>query len=282
MNILARGFEYTAGQEVLEVGRRLGPAELALAASVGCVAPVVQRRTRAALLTTGDEIVSADLTPGPGQIRNSNAPLLEALLRTHGVEFAVLDSAPDDRDRLGAEIRKGLEYDLLLLTGGVSAGGFDFVPAALADSGVERVFHKVAIKPGAPVWFGRRANGLVFGLPGNPISVLSCFELFVATALRARQGVANPLPPILNARLADDFRYPTKRETYHPARLSFSEVGPTVSPVPWFGSADVRGAASANALLICPVGPGVHAAGASMRVLPLSRGGWDWPCSGIA
>src|SRR5690606_35190396 len=138
--------------------------------------------------------------------------------------------ARDDPETIGARVGQGLQYDLLLLTGGVSAGNKDFVPQALASNGVEKVFHKVEFKPGKPVWFGRHERGLVFGLPGNPVAVLVCFHLFVATAIRARQGLDASLQ-WTPARLEADFAYPTRRETFHPARLRLEEDGYVVQPV---------------------------------------------------
>jgi molybdopterin molybdotransferase len=309
-NILARGEEYRQGQIVLKAGRLVGPGEMAVLASVGQIWSKVYKQPEVGVIATGDELVFyGEDSPPPGKIRNTNSPTVESLLHVAGADQFIFDvishdldpdappstppwsaanlkvpsgleSTPDDLESLRHRIRNGLESDLLILTGGVSMGKADFVPQVLADLGVKQVFHKVALKPGMPVWFGTHEKGLVFGLPGNPVSVLVCFELFVTTALRARQGWADPLPRFFNAKLKADFNYPTKRETYHPAILTFTDDGPAVAPVPWFGSADVLGASRADALVVLPVGAGEHKTGDRLRVLPLSKPGWVWTCSG--
>jgi molybdopterin molybdotransferase len=299
LNVLARGFEFKKDQVVLKAGRRLKPMEVGLLASVGQKFAEILPQPRVGILATGDELVGAGGKLGPGQIRDSNTPTLFALLTAAGTEPFSLGIAKDDPQEIERLIREGLKYDILLLTGGVSMGTADFIPQALAMLGVKEVFHKVALKPGMPIWFGKydfeepsklppdfgrsvtRFEGLVFGLPGNPVSVLACFELFVTTALRAMEGWADPYPRFFNAKLAGDFTYPTKRETYHPAKLTFTDDGPVVSPVPWFGSADVLGASRADALAVLPVGPGNHKTGDRLRVLPLSKPGWIWTCSGV-
>jgi molybdopterin molybdotransferase len=287
MNVLGRGEEYILGQVVLNAGKLIRPGEVAVLASVGSWWTHVFRQPEVAVMATGDELILAEEALRPGKIRDTNSPTLEALLTAVGAERFLIDKSdeeqitPDDPERIRSHTRRGLESDVLLLTGGVSMGTADFVPRVLAELGVKQVFHKVALKPGMPVWFGTHDKGLVFGLPGNPVSVLCCFELFVTTALRARQGWADPYPRFFNAKLAGDFTYPTKRETYHPAKLTFTDDGPVVSPVPWFGSADVLGASRADALAVLPVGPGNHKTGDRLRVLPLSKPGWIWTCSGV-
>ena len=162
------------------------------------------------------------------------------------------------------------------ISGGVSAGTRDLVPAVLHEAGVTAHFHKVEMKPGKPVFFGTleridRAWGptLVFGLPGNPVSAFVCFELFVRPALRRLGGHPDPGPRLVRAVLAEDFAYPTDRPTYHPARLEASDAGWRVRPVPWFGSADLRGMTRANALVVLPPGDHRHQAGQTFAVLSL-------------
>ena len=173
---------------------------------------------------------------------------------------------------LAKALRTALDHrgcDLIVLTGGVSAGVADFVPEVLADCGVGKDFHRVAIKPGQPIWFGKHAptGVLVFGLPGNPVSVAACYEVFVNTALRARCGLPDPLPKKIAGQLANDFSYSTKRPTYYPARLD--PLGNRVTPTGWFGSAYSRCLAAANAFLFIPVGDQVWKAGLPVEVLPL-------------
>ena len=228
-----------------------------------CALPIfVHRRPTIAVLSTGDEIVPPSETPGPGRIRNSNESTLVALARRAGAEVVSLGIAGDDRAVLDAKIREGLHADVLLLSGGVSAGNRDFVPSVLADCGVRKVFQHVAFKPGKPIWFGEHDGGLVFGLPGNPVSVLVCFELFVRTALRARQGAGDPMPKEFPARAAEAVPSPIQRRTYHPASVTFETGAATLRLVDWFGSPDLRALSTANALAVLPVAAEPIAAGA--------------------
>ncbi len=181
----------------------------------------------------------------------------------------------DDPSALRPLICDGLKAGVLLLSGGVSAGKLDLVPGVLREAGVAAHFHKVEMKPGKPVFFGtaRRPGGgdpaLVFGLPGNPVSVLVCFELFVRPALRRLCGHADAGPHFVPAVLAEDFTYRTDRPTYHPARLEWSSTERMVNPVPWFGSADLRALTQANALILFPPGDHRHQAGQTFDVLSL-------------
>ncbi|MGL5096679.1 MAG: molybdopterin molybdotransferase MoeA, partial [Planctomycetia bacterium] len=251
-NVMSQGLEYRRGEVVLSPGRVLQPADVGLLAAVGRARPLVYRRIRAAVLSTGDELVTPDQLPGPGCIRNSNESTLVALARRAGMEVERLGIVGDDAAKLKATIRRGLSADLLLLSGGVSAGQRDLVPAALAECGVRQVFHGVAFKPGKPLWFGVHDGGVVFGLPGNPVSVLACFEVFARTAARARLGFTDPLPPMVDARLSADFPYSTRRTTYHPARLQPTSTGWTVEPATWKGSPDLRAMVDADALVVLP------------------------------
>jgi len=161
---------------------------------------------------------------------------------------------------------------VLVLSGGVSAGKLDLVPGVLEALGVQAHFHKVVMKPGKPIFFGTRPNAdrpatLVFGLPGNPVSSLVCFELFVRPALRRLQGHADPHARLVRAELAEDYAYRTDRPTYHPAKLTVEDARLRVRVVPWFGSADLRGVAPANAFIVLPAGDFVHRAGQCYDVL---------------
>src|SRR5439155_14195170 len=177
--------------------------------------------------------------------------------------------ARDRLDSLRPLVSEGLRSAVLLLSGGVSAGKLDLVPGVLQELGVEPHFHKVEMKPGKPVFFGTHGHTLVFGLPGNPVSALVCFELFVRPAVRRLLGHADPGPHMVAAALSDDFAYRTDRPTYHPARLEAGADGWCVRPVPWFGSADLRGLVQANALVLFPAGEQHHRAGQVFSVLSL-------------
>jgi molybdopterin molybdotransferase len=226
-----------------------------------------------AVLPTGDELVDVGQTPGPGQIRNSNGPMLLAQVARAGGAPCFVGIAHDRLDSLRPLVEEGLSADVLLLSGGVSAGTFDLVPGVLQEAGVQARAHKVALKPGKPLFFGTRDHPggrrtLVFGLPGNPVSSLVCFELFVRSALRRLAGHPDA-PALPSAALGEDFPYRTDRPTYHPAWLEVSPGGWRVRAVPWFGSADLRALGRANALVVFPPGEHTHRAGQVFPVLPM-------------
>ncbi len=279
-NILRQGRVYQQGDILLRPGTVLSPTCLGLLASVGRTRVRVIPRPGLAILPTGDELVAADQRPGPGQIRNSNAIMLEELAQEHGTCPRALPITPDDADELSRMVRECLSFDVLLITGGVSAGQRDLVPAALERSGVRRVFHKVSIKPGKPLWFGvgprrgERPGTLVFGLPGNPASTLVGFLVFVRPALDLLAGLQ--APPVLErwARLGCEYHQRGDRETYSPARWlqpPQAETGTpaTIDLLDWAGSADLLGMALADGFAIFPVGDRVFEAGEIVRFLPL-------------
>lgn len=272
LNILERAKEMRAGEVVLRAGTRLRPQEIGLLALTGRASVRVQPRPTVAVLSTGDEIVDPSQRPGPGQIRNSNGPMLVAQAARAGAAPQMLDIAGDRVESLASLIGAGLRCNVLVLSGGVSAGKLDLVPGVLADLGVQVLLHKVAMKPGKPMLFGVKDHGperpatLVFGLPGNPVSALVCFELFVRPALRGLMGLV-PGPTIVQATLKDDYPYRTDRPTYHPALLQMTERGWHVRIGPWFGSPDLRGVTTANAFAVLPVGDHQHRAGDVLPVL---------------
>jgi molybdopterin molybdotransferase len=266
-SILRRGAEMHRGDTVLAPGALLRPQEFGLLASVGRTTARVHPRPRVAVMTTGDEVVEPAQQPGPGQIRNGNSPMLMAQVARAGALPSYLGIARDRADSLRPLITEGLQSAVLVLSGGVSAGKLDLVPGMLEELGVRPHFHKVAMKPGKPVFFGTRGETLVFGLPGNPVSSLVCFELFVRPALDRLMGRANLGPRVVQGILAEDFTYRTDRPTYYPARLEANEVGWRVHPVPWFGSADLRALTAADALVLFPAGDHRHAAGQKFPLL---------------
>jgi molybdopterin molybdotransferase len=272
-NVLPRGREVRRGEVVLAAGAELRPQELGLLAATGWTEVRVVPPSRVAVLSTGDEVVEAGDAPGPGQIRNSNGPMLTALAARAGARPRYLGIARDRLDSLRPLVEEGMRDDVLVLSGGVSAGKLDLVPGVLQEAGVTAHLHKVEMKPGKPVFFGSRdrdgRRALVFGLPGNPVSALVCFALFVRPALRRLAGHVGPGTDPVAATLAEDFAYRTDRPTYHPAHLEVCEGRYTVRAVPWFGSADLRGLARANALLVLPAGDHQHKAGGTFPVVPL-------------
>src|SRR5262245_23577131 len=284
-NVLRRGESTRSGSRVLPAGRQIRPQEIGCLAEIGKEIVDVYSRPRVAVLATGDELVSVSDVPGPGQIRNSNEAMLAAQLRRLDADAVPLGVARDDRDELARRIARGLEYDMLILSGGVSAGKLDLVPAVLAEAGVRQVFHKVRVKPGQPVWFGvleRPMDGAaaadrerklhfprrsyVFGLPGNPVSSMVCCELFVRTAIRRLMGIEPAPPTSCRARLTTAHFNSGKRPTYHPARWEWTETGPQVEPVPWVGSADLSATAQANSMALFPEGERTYAAGTMLDV----------------
>jgi molybdopterin molybdotransferase len=277
-NRLVRGQVYRAGDFVLRRGSRLSPASLGLLASVGRPRVMVIPRPRVAIVSTGDELVQPEQTPGPGQIRNSNAVMLQALAVLRGASAQILPIARDESSELKRVLKEGLSSDVLLITGGVSAGQRDLVPAALAELGVTRIFHKVRLKPGKPLWFGTlpgqgdRAGTLVFGLPGNPVSGLVGFLLFVGPALHLLTGQSDSLPEPVEARLGGTFTHRGERPTYHPARWleRQRDRSPGVlEPLPWAGSADLLAVAQADGFAVFPAGDRTFQAGEIVRFLSL-------------
>jgi molybdopterin molybdotransferase len=181
----------------------------------------------------------------------------------------VLGIARDDRNDLLAKMREGLQADVLVLSGGVSAGKLDLVPDLLKELGVSAHFHKVAMKPGKPAFFGTRGQTVVFGLPGNPVSSFVCFELFVRPAVRLLGGQVPPVPPMLRRTLKEDFAHSSDRPTYHPAWCEETDAGRAVQPVAWLGSPDLRALTRANCLMLFPVGQNQFKAGEMFPVLKL-------------
>ncbi len=267
-NLLAQGREMRRGETVLASGTVLRPQEFGLLATVGRTSARVYPPPRVAVLSTGDEVVEADQVPGPGQIRNGNGPMLVAQVSRAGGVPRYLGIARDRLEALQPLVAEGLRSAVLVLSGGVSAGKLDLVPGVLQGLGVSAHFHKVQMKPGKPVFFGTRGETLVFGLPGNPVSALVCFELFVRPALRRLLGHAEAGPRLVQATWTEDFAYQTDRPTYHPAWLDLGEDGWRVRAVPWFGSPDLRSLTRANAFAVLAAGDHRHRAG---QVVPVLR-----------
>jgi molybdopterin molybdotransferase len=251
-NIVPRGSEAQAGQTILAPGSRLGYAELALASQVGQTDLVCSAKPRVAILSTGDEVVLVGHKPGPFQIRNSNSVSLAAQTRMAGGEPILLGNAADRVEDLRAKIQRGLKEDVLLLSGGVSMGKYDLVETVLKDLGAEFYFDAVAIRPGKPAVFARCGSTLVFGLPGNPVSTMVTFELFVPPSLDLLAGAeARPLP-LVRAQLAEALKEKPGLTHFLPARVEWQGPTPEVKALPWQGSGDVAALARANCFLVVP------------------------------
>lgn len=272
-NIVPRGAEVLAGDCVLKKGTTLDTAAVAVAATVGKVRLRVGALPRVAVIATGDELVSPSEQPGPGQIRNSNAYSLAAQARGVGVPVTNLGVATDDRTSLSDLIEKGLEQDLLILSGGVSMGLRDLVKEVLAAFKVKIQFDKIALKPGKPTVFGIAPDGTpVFGLPGNPVSTMVTFELFVRPALAKMAGTNRPGRPYLHAVLKGPLASRGPRRAYLPGWLEpDNEKGglPAAHPITTRGSGDIVAFSKANALLVLPEDKELLEAGEIIRVYPL-------------
>lgn len=269
-NIMPRATSMQAGGVVLRVGQEVRPIEIGVLAEVGASEVSVYRPPTVAVLSTGNELVAADTRPEAGQIRNSNGPMLEAFVRRAGGQPVDLGIGRDRLDELNRLVAQGLAEDVLVLSGGVSAGVLDLVPGVLAENGVEQVFHKVSLKPGKPLWFGTKQAAertkLVFGLPGNPVSSLVCFELFVRPALRAIAGHEKTSLERRTALLVHEHRHRSDRPTYYPARLSESDGELHVEPLAWKGSADLSALSQADCFAYFPPGTRTYQRGEQLAV----------------
>ncbi len=259
-NIVLRGAEAKAGALLLGRGLRLNEAAIALAASVGKSRLQVYKRPRVAVLTTGDEIVDVEDTPGPTQIRNSNSYSLAAQVRHAGGEPVVLPIAPDELRGLRSLIEEGLKFDLLLMTGGVSMGRYDLVEQTLSELHVEFFFTGAKIQPGRPVVFGKcgaeagreRPDTHFFGLPGNPVSTMVTFELFARPMLEALAGQLPRKLQFLHGRLKKEIRVKTGLKRFLPAILSGEFEHSEVELLAWQGSGDIAATARANCYIVIP------------------------------
>ncbi len=266
-HIRRRAEELRSGQTVLEPGSPIHPAEIAALASVGCTRVDVYRRPQVAILSTGDEVVEPNRRPSDHQVRNSNGYALQAQLREMRIDACYLGIADDDRKGLGEALSFGLDTDLLLITGGVSAGEYDLVGKALADRGVAELFHKVAMKPGKPILAGRGPRGVVVGLPGNPLSAYTGFAVLVAPVLRRMMGLCRWRNSTVPARLAGPLRNRPGRRTFHLARIEPSAHGVSARPVRSAGSGDVLSMARANGFVVTEADRGSVEEGAELPAL---------------
>ena len=282
-NRLSQGTELRQGERIFSEGVELNAAKLGVLASLGVTQPFVHPQPRVSILPTGDELVPIDTRPGPGQIRESNASMLSGLIRRLGGMPVVQPVASDDSERLAKSLHLALfgtrnepiAADILLVSGGVSAGNRDLVPSALQRLGAECVFHKVDVKPGKPLWFGvgpsldKNPGALIFGLPGNPVSGLVSTLLFVGPALRVLSGRAATGQTLVNRRLAHDFEHKEDRPTYHPACLEVVDGVESVRLLPWAGSSDLKTVALADGFVALDPVVRILPKGSAVPFLPL-------------
>ena len=257
LNVCHRGEDLARGATVLARGRRLSPVDLSVLAAIGCQPVPVFARPRATLLTTGEELVEAHVQPGRGQIREGNTFYLAARAELAHADVTNLGIVRDDERELERHLARAFERsDVVITTGGVSMGRYDLVGAVLERLGVEPVFHKVAIKPGKPLWFGMRGRVPVFALPGNPVSCLIGFEVFVRPALARLEGAEDETAPDLRVgRWVGAATKPYDRQQNLPCRVTQGSDGvEELEPLRWTSSADITGLTRAQGLAVVEAG----------------------------
>jgi molybdopterin molybdotransferase len=270
--VARRGSDVASGATVLRRGQRLGPAQLAVAARVGAERMRVFARPRVAVLASGDELIAGGQAPGPAAIRNSNSPMLVALLRQLHCQVSDLGIVRDRLDDVRDALARATDFDVLFITGGMSMGRYDYVPAALGELNVEVRITRLRIKPGKPFVFGVRARSdqesgnrpqYIFGLPGNPLAAFVC-TIRLASRLLNRLSGADPEPRWMRGTLAAALPANGPREFYQPVVVNSDA---TVNVLAWKGSADVFTLAQANGLLVRAEDEPAQPAGAAVRVL---------------
>ena len=273
-NLLRRAVAMRRGESVLKPGLVLRPMEIGLLAEVGRANILAHRAPRCAIVSTGNELVPVEQVPSAGQIRNSNSSMLLAQCQRAGATANALGIALDNEASLREAFQRGLEADVLLISGGVSAGKFDLAPQVLESLGAVNCFRHVILKPGKPLWFGYFEHAdrrtLIFGLPGNPVSSLVCFELFVAPSIAVLQGRAAAPRKTMPARLASSWNHRSDRPTYHPASMVTDEQGTVhATPLNWKGSADLRTLSMADGLIVFPPGEFSYVEEDIVQIVPL-------------
>ncbi len=276
-HIAEAGSEIQQNEHALKAGTVIGSQEIALLATFGHSQVEVYCQPRVSVIATGDELVEIDAMPGFGKIRNSNAYMLWAQCRELGMDIEVQPIVRDEPKKIRDAIMHGLKSDLVILTGGVSMGEFDYVHRVLAEEEVQIFFHKVAIKPGKPVLVGAKGNKMVFGLPGNPISSFLTFELFAKPAILKWSGKRPQGLLKVVAVLDAEIRHKPGRLFFKPAYVVSTPSGFSVTPIETRGSADVVGFAKANALITLPATGVDLVKGAALEVLLLpGRVHYQW------
>jgi len=270
-SLVKQADEIRVGETVLRAGEEINAAMIATLASFGYAQVKVGRRPRVAVMATGSELVDVDQKPGRDQIRDSNNYTIATYASLAGATVERLPLVGDDTEELKRQIAKACEAsDMLITSGGVSMGVYDFTKAALKELGAEIFFERVSLRPGKPTVFARLGGALVFGLPGNPVSVAVTFNLFARTALRAMQGAKEVMLPADTAVLARDLKGSKDRESYLPAILRTDEKGSLLAePLKWGGSSDFVAFAKATALINLPIKTHSASAGGAVRIVRL-------------
>jgi molybdopterin molybdotransferase len=254
--LLHRAAEVRSGECVLRSGKRIELADIGTLASFGKSEIRVSKKPRVAILATGDELVEVRESPNPDQIRNSNSYTLHAQVVAAGAEPVILGIGRDNLDDLRTKIRQGLESDILLVSGGVSMGKYDFVEDIFSEFNVQVLFDSVAMKPGKPTVLGHRGETFVFGLPGNPVSTIVAFRMFVAPVIRSLLKMPEPRGETLRACLEAPAKRDPARAAIVPALARFDGQSYRIQTAPWKGSSDLAGLSRANAMVFIPAGEG--------------------------
>ncbi len=265
-NMRYQGEDINTGEELFPEGTRIGAAQLSVLATMGFTQAPVTQTVRVGIVSTGSELLEVHETPGPGQIRESNRFMLEALIREEGALPEVVAKAPDEEAALRTLFLQALEADIALISGGVSVGEKDLTKRVLEELGVEPIFWKVRVKPGKPLFFGRRGRTLVFGLPGNPASSFVLFEEFVRPALRKLQGRRRLEEPMVSATLDADVVEQASRLQFLRGQLRFADGRYWVQPLPVQGSHSISSLVRGNCLIRIEPDSGVVPAGTEVPI----------------
>ncbi len=265
--LLRRGAEGRRGEIILRSGRQVGLADIGLLAGVGKAKINVSRKPRVAVVATGDELVEVDENPNTDQIRNSNTYTICAQVTGAGGEPIARGIARDNLDDLRAKIGRAFDHDIVIVSGGVSMGKYDLVEQVFAEFGVEILFDKIAMKPGKPTVFGHRGETYVFGLPGNPISTMVAFHMFVRPLILFLLKAEDTSPKVLVAKLESPAKCDPERAALVPALVRFDAGQYWIKTAPWKGSSDLIGLSRANALIMIPRQSGILEQGESAQFI---------------
>jgi molybdopterin molybdotransferase len=267
--LMHRGVEMREGDRLLKSGKKILLADIGTLANAGKARVAVSKRPRVAILATGDELVEVREIPDASRIRNSNSYSLHAQVTEAGAEPVMLGIARDNLPDLREKIRLGLEHDIVLVSGGVSMGKYDFVEDVFSEFGVKILFDQVAMKPGKPTVFGHRGDTFVFGLPGNPVSTMVAFRMFVRPLILKLLKAEDTASSNLEAQLDAPTRRDSSRTAIVPALVRFEERCYRIRMAPWKGSSDLAGLSRANALVVIPQGEGMIDAGEWVEFFPI-------------
>jgi len=249
-NVCLQGEDISKGELILQKGTLIKTSHIALISSAGIKNIKVVRKPKVAILNTGSEIIEPGGKLDEGQIFNTNGQMLVSMCKNMNIDPDYIGIAKDDENSLKKSVTEGLKYDILLISGGVSMGEFDLVPKMLTNAGVKKIFHRVKVKPGKPLFFGEHSGGVVFGLPGNPLSNFVGFTIFVSTAINKMSSKSDIYPKFNTGILTKEFRHKSRRKNFFPANIEKKDELYFITPVHSNGSADIMSLAKADGFLI--------------------------------